>query len=991
VVQALLERDAEVAALAARLDGARTGGGALVVVEGPAGIGKTSLLAAAARAARERDMTVLHARGAPLEQTFSFGIARQLLEPVRATCRPPEWAELTAGAAALAARALEAAADDGGRGDDAAHATVHGLFWLVANLAARRPALVVVDDAHWADPPSLRWLAHLTLRLEGLPLLLAVAVRAGEPSSDRRLLDDLLAAATEPPLRPRPLGRPAAATVVRAHFAGPVEDGFCDACHAATGGNPFLLGALIASLRAEGVAPRREAAPTIESFGPEAVARALARQLERLPAGAVELARAAALLADAAPLRRAAALAGLEPLRANRVADALRAAGVLAPTTRLEFVHPVVRAAIYASLGPGERGLWHERAARLLRAEGAEPERVATHLLRTEPIGAADTLTVLRAAAQDASARGAPETAAVYLRRALDEGHDPDSRPGVLLELGLALAAHAQPGAAELLREAAEVATEPAARAAAGLRGARALGMAGRFAEARTVCRAALSQSAGMPPEAVARLEAELIPLARLTAATVEEARERLHRPTIEPPPLELWRVHTALGDTFAGRPARDVLALLRPVLTAGALAAEPDSMLLDETVLVLLCNDELDTARALCDEIAATARPRGWLTTLVHASFLGSMVALRSGAAREAEADARFAFDSMIAANVPPAALMWGLFPLADAHVERDASDAAEDALTAAGLAEPLPGELGAPLTLEARARLRCAQGRYASARDDLLEAARRWEALGIRHPGIAAWRADAATALAAVGETTESERLAREHLALAERVGTPGALGAALRAVAVTAPRAQAITLLERAVEILAPSPMRLEHTRALCDLGAALRRAGHRREARDPLRHALDLAERDGLACLARRAREELTAAGARPRRAALSGPGALTAAEHRVAALAASGHTNREIAQQLFVTQRTVETHLSHAFQKLDIHSRDRLAAALWPVDPQEREIARDAAPQSTASPAGANLAEPRPAPTLAAESTIARAHSASEHTAWRGSR
>jgi predicted ATPase len=241
----------------------------------------------------------------------------------------------------------------------------------VANLATRRPALVVVDDAHWADPPSLRWLGHLARRLEGLPLLLAVAVRAGEPSSDHRLLEDVLAAAAEPPLRPRPLGRAAAATVVRAHFAGPVDDGFCDACHAATGGNPFLLGALLASLRAEGVAPRREAAPTIESFGPEAVARAVARQLERLPTGAVKLARAVALLADAAPLRRAAALAGLEPTRAARVADALRAAGVLGPTTRLEFAHPVVRAAIYASLGAGERGLWHERAARLLRAECA--------------------------------------------------------------------------------------------------------------------------------------------------------------------------------------------------------------------------------------------------------------------------------------------------------------------------------------------------------------------------------------------------------------------------------------------------------------------------------------------------------------------------------------------------------------------------------------------------------------------------------------------
>jgi DNA-binding CsgD family transcriptional regulator len=134
-----------------------------------------------------------------------------------------------------------------------------------------------------------------------------------------------------------------------------------------------------------------------------------------------------------------------------------------------------------------------------------------------------------------------------------------------------------------------------------------------------------------------------------------------------------------------------------------------------------------------------------------------------------------------------------------------------------------------------------------------------------------------------------------------------------------------------------VLEPSQARLEHARALCDLGAALRRAGRRRDAQEPLRRALDLADRGGALRLAARAREELRAAGARPRRAALTGPAALTAAEQRVTALAAAGHTNREIAQQLFVTQRTVETHLGHAFQKLDIRSREQLAAALWPVD------------------------------------------------------
>ncbi len=196
-----------------------------------------------------------------------------------------------------------------------------------------------------------------------------------------------------------------------------------------------------------------------------------------------------------------------------------------------------------------------------------------------------------------------------------------------------------------------------------------------------------------------------------------------------------------------------------------------------------------------------------------------------------------------------------------------------------------------------------------------------------------FASWRAEAAEALASLGETAEAHRLAREQLELSEQLGTPGARGSALRVLART--MTEPIPYLERATEMLAGSPARLEHTRALVALGAALRRANRRAEARAPLLRALEQADRSGMLLLARRAREELNAIGARPRRSALSGPGALTPGEHRVAQLAAQGHGNRAIAERLYVTQRTVETHLTHAFQKLDIRSRAELAAALEP--------------------------------------------------------
>ena len=310
-------------------------------------------------------------------------------------------------------------------------------------------------------------------------------------------------------------------------------------------------------------------------------------------------------------------------------------------------------------------------------------------------------------------------------------------------------------------------------------------------------------------------------------------------------------------------------------------------------------------------------------------------MARVRAGEIRNAEADARLAFEYKLPV-APAPAMLWCLTFLVDALVEADQLTEADAALTAARQqASPPAGALAAPLILQSRARLRLAQHRPEDALADAQAAAARGAELGIRHAVLAGWRAEAVEALVVQGDTAAAQPLAREQLQLADQLGTPGARGAALRALARTA--GHPIPLLERAVETLARSPARLEHTRALVDLGAALRRANRRADAREPLRHALEAADRSGMVLLARRAREELNSAGARPRRTALSGPGALTPAEHRVATLAAHGHTNREIAEQLYITQRTVETHLTHAFQKLDIGSRTKLAAALADQD------------------------------------------------------
>jgi DNA-binding CsgD family transcriptional regulator len=921
----LLDRDAELRALTRQVAAVRAGAGRVMAVDGPAGIGKTSLLAAAADGAEAGGFAVLRARGGPLEQDAAWGVARQLFEPLRAR---DSWDELAVGAAELAMRALDPATAEPASAGDAMYAAARGLVWLAVNLAARGPAMLVVDDVHWADAPSLRWLAQLARDLDGLPLGLLCAVRSGEPPTDPGLLAELLAAAPEPPVRPRPLGPQAAAALVRERMPQ-ASASFTSACHEVTAGNPFLLGVLLSQLAADGTEPGDEAARRLSAFGPEQVARTVDRQLARLPDGASALARAVAVLGRGAPLRHAAAVAGLAQPRAATLADTLRAAALLDQSQDLTLTHPLVESALYATMAPGERGVWHGRAARLLQRERADPETIAVHLLRTVPAADPVTVSTLREAAARASTRGAPSTAASYLRRAVAEpavsAHDDAD---LRLNLGLALAADLDTEAPRALQEAAENADSAAQRSAIALRGARAMGLVGHTGKALELCRTALADPADTSPQMLTQLEAELVLNAWLQVGAHPEAHQRLRHPVVDPPPSPLWRVNAAMAATLACRPADESIGLLQPVLDSGALAVEEDSLAGTIANLSLIANDQLDAVRRRCDEVIETARPRGWLIALAHGSQLRAMAFTRAGQARDAEADARLAFDYKLPVT-PPTTMLYALHILLDALIELDQLETAEAALAAVGIGDPATGVLGAPMVLQSRARLRLAQQRPADACADLLDAAARWRELGCCHPVLASWRVEATEALVRLGDGASARRLAEEQLDLADRLRTPGSRGTALRAMARAAPADQRIALLENAASLLSESPAGLEHARALVDLGAVLRRANRRAEARGPLSRALDLAQRGGLRLLGRRARSELIAAGARPRRDLLTGPGALTPAEHRVAALAAAGHSNREIAEQLYITLRTVETHLTHAFQKLGITARTDL--------------------------------------------------------------
>ncbi len=306
---------------------------------------------------------------------------------------------------------------------------------MTANLARRGPVVLVIDDAHWCDRPSLASLLYLARRLEGLRVAIVLAARAREPGGEVELLGEIAAEPVTRVLAPAALSVGAVGKLVQASLGNP-DERFVLACHDAAGGNPFLTHELLGSLARDRISPSAAEAAAISELGPSTVRRVIMLRLARLPGSSASLAQAVAVLGAGAQLHDAASLAGLDQRSAATAADALAAVEILRTQLPLEFVHPIVRAAVYEDLAPAARSLAHARAARMLAAGHADPGQVAAHLLLSEPAGEPWVVEQLRMAASTAAARGAPETARVYLERALGESPQPQDRAALLFELG---------------------------------------------------------------------------------------------------------------------------------------------------------------------------------------------------------------------------------------------------------------------------------------------------------------------------------------------------------------------------------------------------------------------------------------------------------------------------------------------------------------------------------------------------------------------------
>jgi AAA ATPase domain len=286
----LVEREREVRALEALLEGALAGDGRVALIEGPAGIGKSRLLQLVRRRGEAASALTLSARSSELEREFPYGVVRQLFEGVLAD--PAVRERALAGAAAAARPVFESLEPEPpGEAGAASFATLHGLYWLMVNLAADRPLVLAVDDLHWCDRPSLRFLAYVTRRLDGLPVLLGVTLRTTDPGSDPALMSEIANDLASTALRPGPLTDAAVRSLVRTALGGEAADAFCAAVHAATGGNPLLVRQLLRALEAEGVRGDAASAGIVREIGPAAVARTVLVRLARQPPEALAIAR----------------------------------------------------------------------------------------------------------------------------------------------------------------------------------------------------------------------------------------------------------------------------------------------------------------------------------------------------------------------------------------------------------------------------------------------------------------------------------------------------------------------------------------------------------------------------------------------------------------------------------------------------------------------------------------------------------------------------
>jgi DNA-binding CsgD family transcriptional regulator len=951
----MFERESELAAVdeaLGELTGLRRGGaerfdrsrGALLAFAGRAGIGKTTLLAEVRRRATALGCTVLSARGGEQEQRVAFHVARQLLQPQLAGSGETDlraslgsWYDIVGPALGLCAPTGGAPPDQQGLRD--------GLDWVLTHLAVlRAPMVLVLDDAHWADPESLGWLAAFAPRAEQLPLLVVVAYRPDELPDHAESFKGLPGRAGGRPIDLEPLSAAAVARLVREAVGAHADDAFCRECWAVTGGNPFESVELIAKVRDRGVTPTEPGAHLLRDLAAAVKGSGLVARLERLGTSTVRFAWACAVLGTEIHPLLAAAVAGLGQEEAADAADALRGARILTGAETLEFVHPLIATAVYRAIQPGVRVALHGQAAWCVVNDGQGPSAAARHLLETHPDGDSWVVQQLRAAAEETLRAGAPDAARSYLARALREPPPLEDRAAVLYELGSASLLTEPATTVNHLRAALE---EPIADAALRqhivYRLSQVLAHSDRLAEASDT----LAREIRVTDDARVRLRM----LAEQFMWDAFRADEPDH-------PSRSRRL-TGLADRLRGRdlteryviglrawdavlrgePAHVVLHHAERALAGGLGWAEPDRGF-EVPVLVALSfmyADRPGRTEELFTAGIADFERQGWRGA--HLSFAYTLlgyVRYRRGRLSEAEDFVRAGL--RLAERVGPGtpAHWYAVGILIEVLLARGRVTEAARTGEQYSFRAPFPAAVVFPDAQTVHGELLLARGRTKEAAEELSAAGRRLEPRGIRNPAWCPWQLHLARAEA--HETPDrAQATAVEAVARARQFGTPSAIGQALRTAAEVSSGADRLKYLEESVAHLERSPAGYELACALVSLGTELRRTGHPGDAAEHLYRGLEAAVQCAADALAETARDELAAAGLRPRRLHSTATDTLTSTERTAATLAAAGHTEPEIAHHLHLDEPTITHLLSAALRKLGT-DHTGLKAALSTQDP-----------------------------------------------------
>lgn len=932
----LADREIELTLLDDLARAAGNRGGSLVVVSGPIGVGKTALLGAVpARAGATT--AVLTATGSTLERLFPFGVVRQLCEPVIAELakdeRADERARVDDGLTEFARPLFTSENCLGVPVDARAPAmqqVMHGVRHLLTVYGEARPVLLLIDDVQWADTESLRCLGYLANRLAGTGVLMVVTVREGSPDGDNQGVRDLFACASRV-LRLGPLSATGVRAIVRQLFGEPGSDWFVRACGEVSRGNPMVLRSVLDELVTAGGRPDDSAVDWVHACRPALLRERMAARLRAQPEPAMAFLRALSCLGSVAEPDMLSRLAGLDDIGHAEVVRSLSAQGFLLADRTPVFAHPVVREAVDRLTSPAQAEHLHVTAASLLHAAGRPAEQVADHLLAVPSQQAVWAVDVLREAAEAATRRGDVDVATRYLRRALlDTAPESVNRAHLLLELATVERAVDASASTRHVLEAVSLSRGAAGQAAALAR----LSLAS-LAMSPPAVLAALHRVAetlgepdrltGQERELALRLEARAMAgdycgEPRIDAA-VRRLRDSDHERLLESQGgRELLAVLLELAAVSGTVPAHVVARLGHRVLER-----EPATAGRHGTAPMLLCalaladsaagvgpwlDDALDSALRQRDRVAEAVVEACRTLVLVGAGRSEDVSAAASGLA---SGDGWF--DAVSVAG------MLRIVTTLETHGR------GEHPLTARIV--ELCGHRTDHPAIAALVRLVAATRSFGEddqrhALEHLLDGGRQLDRAGWRNPALVPWRTCAAWSLHRLGDTAEAMELAEAEHELAVAWGSPATIARTLGVRGALTPGTEGVGLLRTAVDVAQDSENQLERATAHLLLGSRLRAEGVD-EAELHLRRGRELTDRNTARRLVEHELRVSTGTAESGRR--------LTAAERRVVSMVVDGLTNQAIADELGVSRRAVEKHLTNVYAKFDVAGRAELKATL----------------------------------------------------------